>query len=335
MKRWLFRSACLLGVCLLMLDIHSTGRAQSFTAVMYLPTIRYPDPCATTSIPVIAQPPTPARFAFYHFDYLSADTGDLYITNADNTGRTRLTNDGAIESRPTWSPDGKQIAYVRAGYTETSLRLLRLSDRHVTTIHTWTNDITVGDPAWSPDGKQIAFSVGPYPQLNIAVIQTNGTELRNLTSTGTNQDPSWSPDGSRIVFSSAHGDVSHLYVMQADGTQQIQLTNQQVSDSQPAWSPDGTRIAFTSGCIGGLAFNDSIFIIQADGSGRMHMPVQEGFSSGVLDSQTQPTWSPDSRRIAYTQSFYKGTDIFIVNLDGSGISQVGLSLDSAPSWAPR
>jgi Tol biopolymer transport system component len=307
---------------------------------MYLPTIRYPDPCAATAMPSISLPPTQERIVFFHSNYQSppGTTPDLYLTNADNTARTRLTNDSATESRATWSPDGTRIAYTSRSDASVSLKLLRLSDRRITTLHTWPIESFIEDPAWSPDGKQIAFTISPSSVSGsyIGAIQVNGNNLRILTNTGADRQPSWAPDGSRIVFSSARGGINHLYVMQADGTNQTQLTDQPIWDYEPAWSPDGSRIAFTSGCIGAPGGgHNSIYVIQADGSGRIKIPTPAAVDGGAYDSQTQASWSPDGKRIVYTQSFFKGTAMYIVNLDGSGYSELGSSLDSAPSWAPR
>ncbi|HEU5100758.1 MAG TPA: hypothetical protein VFU22_17135 [Roseiflexaceae bacterium] len=322
----------LIGLLLLALSLRATGRAQSSTFRMFLPTILNPDPCAATPLRLLTQPPTRERIAFFHGTYEEppGTTPDLFMSNLDNTERTRLTNDGATEGRPAWSPDGTRIAYVSMGGSSVMLKILRLSDRHISTVYTWTTEAAVADPAWSPDGRQIAFTIGPfrYSGSYIGVIGTNGTNLRILTNGGTDRHPSWSPDGSRIVFSSARTNVSHLYIIQADGSNLIQLTNQQAWDFEPAWSPDGSRIAYVSDCIG-TSGKESIYTIQVDGTGRVHIPTP------IYDTdQRFPTWSPDSTRIAYSQGFFKGGVIYIVNLDGSGYSEFGSFKDAAPSWSP-
>src|SRR5215213_7967052 len=127
MKHWVLSSSCLIAVFILAISMRSTGHAQSFTAMMYLPTIHYDDPCASVAMALINRPPTQERIAFFHSDYQSPDTTpDLYMANADDTGRTRLTNDSAAESRPTWSPDGTRIAHVSAAGQSVELKVLQL-----------------------------------------------------------------------------------------------------------------------------------------------------------------------------------------------------------------
>ena len=95
--------------------------------------------------------------------------------------------------------------------------------------------------SWSPNGKKIAFAAVHYRgELDIYVINADGTGRTNLTSTKTiiEDEPSWSPDGKQIAFT--RGDVGDVYVdqdvylMNADGTGRTRLTN---NASSPSFTP--------------------------------------------------------------------------------------------------
>jgi Tol biopolymer transport system component len=79
--------------------------------------------------------------------------------NADGTGATRLTSNNLGDSQPSWSPDGKKIAFTaRTTATKYAVFLMNADGSGRTRF---TEDFDVAaDPAWSPDGQQIAFTAG-------------------------------------------------------------------------------------------------------------------------------------------------------------------------------
>ena len=94
-------------------------------------------------------------------------------------------------------------------------------------------------PAWSPTNL-IAFNSYRDGNWEIYLMNTNGTNQKNLTNNSTGDDlfPAWSPDGSKIAFQSNRDGAYEVYVMNADGTGQTRLTlNTGDTDGQPAWSP--------------------------------------------------------------------------------------------------
>jgi Tol biopolymer transport system component len=100
---------------------------------------------------------------------------------------------------------------------------------------------------YSPDGTKVAFMTNYDGDLDICVINADGTGLRALTkNSSADSYPSWSPDGKRIAFTSNRDGDFDIYVMNADGSNQVNLTNRwsHHDDDDPHWSPDGTRIAF-------------------------------------------------------------------------------------------
>ncbi|HUJ13754.1 MAG TPA: DPP IV N-terminal domain-containing protein, partial [Thermoanaerobaculia bacterium] len=87
----------------------------------------------------------------------------IWIMNADGSNAHALTQ-GNADSSPRFSPDGKEIAFIRENDGDTNLFLLPLGGgeaRQLTHISTG-----VSDPLWSPDGKWIAFSTDVYPECN-------------------------------------------------------------------------------------------------------------------------------------------------------------------------
>jgi len=186
--------------------------------------------------------PDGGKLAFQQSTFINAGTNEIFVINADGSGRLKVTDKAWFNNRGiTWSPNGSQIAYI--------------SDDGPQAIHIANTDGSgsyqlPGSPTslravdWSPDGTKFVYSNGE----KIFVINTDGTGNQQLTTVQltpngitSDIDPRWSPDGAKILFTRyVNGVFGFTHVMNADGSNQRKLFN--FDSYTPYWSPDGRSI---------------------------------------------------------------------------------------------
>ncbi|MBI1742632.1 PD40 domain-containing protein [Candidatus Acetothermia bacterium] len=101
-------------------------------------------------------------------------------------------------------------------------------------------------PVLSPDGSKIAFASNRDGNIEVYLINADGTGLVNLTNNQANDyQPTWSPDGKQIAFVSERDENAEIYVMNADGSNPINISNNPgMEESFPSWAQN--KIAFSS-----------------------------------------------------------------------------------------
>jgi Tol biopolymer transport system component len=166
-----------------------------------------------------------------------------------------------------WSPYGKKIVLPNPELIESSI-----------CKHIWVIDAENGEkrkltsfigvnawPAWSPDGKKIMYlqseveGLTKIKNFDIWVMDSDGSNKKQLTESPMHEEGEWSPDEKRIAYISfdsdcrvfgertSHKAKSEIWVMNADGTDKKQLlsipcNNGLIMDME--WSPDGMKVAF-------------------------------------------------------------------------------------------
>jgi TolB protein len=151
--------------------------------------------------------------------------------------------------------------------------------------------------ALSPDGSKIAFASKSGVNLDIYVMDVDGSGVQQITQSenkdeaANNRNPSWSPDGKQIAFVSDRDGNWEIYIMNADGSSPRNLTNNAANDDFPSWSPvlSVNQIAFASDR------GDDWEIYRVDAGGGN--PVNLTQDSGADDDA--PAWSPNAAFIAY------------------------------------
>src|SRR5919108_1188606 len=227
---------------------------------------------------------------------------EIYRMRADGKKKRRLTFNEVPDFEPSWSPDGKTIAFVRvlggAGPPTAAIYAMNADGTKQREIATGSpGSVFLGDPAWSPNGKAIAYTrfsfVDEIGEAAVYLMDASGSNPRKLADDAA--DPSWSPDGRRIafvtgrdangrcLFHDCQGYAPEIYVMRADGSRPRRVTRSRKTDVSPAWSPGGRRIAFAR-----IATENSdyeIYSIRPDGSGLRRLT-----RNNVWDYQ--PAWRP-------------------------------------------
>jgi len=188
----------------------------------------------------------------------------LNIINADGTNKENLMvfpNQFCGLDPYTWSPDGKEIAFVDCGGTEDNpnyqINKLNIETKEIVTLASTPGPSS--GPSWSPDGNSIAF----YSEIYLATeekiesiiyvldLKTSGIiQVTDIDSS----DPDWSPDSKSLVFNSGIGTSGDLFVANIEERNTNKIFSSEVTFDplccagpivQPSWSPVGDKIAFT------------------------------------------------------------------------------------------
>ncbi len=167
--------------------------------------------------------------------------GDIFVMDA-NGSHARLVVKGFANS-PTFSPDGKRIAFWRPA----SCKACR-SSGVIWSVRTNGKDkrkiLSDGSaPAWSPDGRRIAFVAQDANGLDVFLASSTGQGRRQLTHVGYASTPVWKPNGKQILVLLAAETWQVGVVDVSSGSIRVVARNVD-QGATPAWSPDGKRIAY-------------------------------------------------------------------------------------------
>lgn len=204
---------------------------------------------------------------------------ELYVMNADGSDVRRLTDNPAWDGNAAWSPNGRMITWGRCRSGGKCDVYVMNADGSDKTNLTNSDDHYDGAPTWSPDSRQILFSSdrdrdADLPPLergrDLYVMDSDGGNVRRLTTTGINTFSDWSPNGQKIVYQGGESG-NEVWTMNADGTGQQKLR----AGTTPIWSPNGREIAFGWKKVG--------YLMAPDGSSVRKLTLASGESYDPSD----------------------------------------------------
>ena len=259
------------------------------------------------------------------FDRHRNHNWDIYVKRPSRGHPAgRLTTSPADDFAPSYSPDGRRIAFTsdrRGNYDIYTMNSAGRDLRRIT-----TNPGKDAFPSWSPNGRTLAFASNRTGDWELYTTNANGSGhlVRVTHRAGVDSLPVWSPDGTRLAFDAPRNRHYQICVVPAGGGTITVLTAGTARNVQPAWSPDGSRVAFTSNRSGSF----DIWAVTI-GSRTLHR-LTSGSSAEI-----QPAWSPNGSRLLFARKTAAGQTIDVMPAGGGAAAVLtGLRGNEIPHWQP-
>ena len=179
---------------------------------------------------------------------LSKDKNSEIYTLDNNRQLRRLTRHFNIDTSPTWSPDGKKIAFTsdRSGTGSPQIYIMDAVQGDRGGVKRISFGSSYNDnPAWSPDGDKIAYTarVGRRFQIMIYDLKTKKNFVFTKTR-GNTEQPTWSPDGRFLAYRHKEGSSTHIYIQRLGSEESRQLSFFSGGSTSPSWGSAQHAIRF-------------------------------------------------------------------------------------------